>query len=182
MSCVPKIGHSSTRHVPSCASQYTEHQHKFSPTCLSCVTVVSSPNPDLLSTHPVIRCEDPRQDGISTKTPSSTVRRSVGFRLVPQRRRRERWLRLRQTFRVEHSSGRCLQLQRTCTSLWATSVCMMSRCARQYKAWCRLHLLQLTTSLFARSSESHVPSFAWKCWCLFSSGMIIPAVKKFGES
>ena len=34
----PKIGHSSTRHVSLCASQYTEHQHKFSLTFLSCVT------------------------------------------------------------------------------------------------------------------------------------------------
>ena len=38
--CVPKIGQSSTRHVSPCASQYTEHQHKFSLTYLSCVTVV----------------------------------------------------------------------------------------------------------------------------------------------
>ena len=40
MSCVPKIGHSSMRHVPPCTSQYTEHQHKFSLTYLSCVTVI----------------------------------------------------------------------------------------------------------------------------------------------
>ena len=40
LSCVPKIGHSSTRHVSPCASQYTEHQHKFSLTNLSCVTFV----------------------------------------------------------------------------------------------------------------------------------------------
>ena len=32
----------------------------------------SSPNPDLLSTHPLIHCEDPRQDGTSTEYPSST--------------------------------------------------------------------------------------------------------------
>ena len=31
---------SSTRHVSSCASQYTEHQHKFSLTYFSCVTFV----------------------------------------------------------------------------------------------------------------------------------------------
>ena len=36
LSCVPKIGHSSTRHVSLCASQYTEHQHKFSLTNFSC--------------------------------------------------------------------------------------------------------------------------------------------------
>ena len=30
LSCVPKIGHPSTRHVSPCASQHTEHQHKFS--------------------------------------------------------------------------------------------------------------------------------------------------------
>ena len=49
-----KIGHSSTRHVSSCASRYTEHQHKFSPT--SPVLLSStSPNPDLLSTHPLTR-------------------------------------------------------------------------------------------------------------------------------
>ena len=33
------IGHSSTRHVSSCASQYTEHQHKFSLTYFSCAAV-----------------------------------------------------------------------------------------------------------------------------------------------
>ena len=38
--CVTKIGHSSTRHVSSCASQHTEHQHKFSLTYVSCVTFV----------------------------------------------------------------------------------------------------------------------------------------------
>ena len=40
LSCVPKMGYSSTRHVSPCASQYTEHQHKFSRTYLICVTVV----------------------------------------------------------------------------------------------------------------------------------------------
>ena len=47
LSCVPKIGSSSTRHVSPCASQYIEHQHKFSLTYLSCVTVVlfSEPRP-----------------------------------------------------------------------------------------------------------------------------------------
>ena len=34
LSCVPKIGHPSTRHVSPCASQCTEHQHKFSLTYL----------------------------------------------------------------------------------------------------------------------------------------------------
>ena len=32
----------------------------------------SSPNPDLLSTHPCIHCEDPRQEGTSTEFHSST--------------------------------------------------------------------------------------------------------------
>ena len=32
----------------------------------------SSPNPDLLSTYPLIHCEDPLQDGTSTEYPSST--------------------------------------------------------------------------------------------------------------
>ena len=32
----------------------------------------SSPNPDLLSTYPIILCEGPRQDGTSTECPSST--------------------------------------------------------------------------------------------------------------
>ena len=32
----------------------------------------SSPNPDLLSTHPFIHCEDPRRDGTSTEFHSST--------------------------------------------------------------------------------------------------------------
>ena len=63
MSCGPKIGHSSTRHVSPCASQYTEHLHKSSLTNLSCVTVV------LLSTYPLIHCGDPRQDGTSTELP-----------------------------------------------------------------------------------------------------------------
>ena len=36
----PKTGHSSTRHVSFCASQHTEHQHKFSPNYISCVTFV----------------------------------------------------------------------------------------------------------------------------------------------
>ena len=67
LSCVPKIGHPSTRHVSTCASQHTEHQHNFSFTYLS-----SSPNPDLLSTHPFIHCEDPRRDGTSTEFHSST--------------------------------------------------------------------------------------------------------------
>ena len=66
LSCVPKIGHPSTRHVSTCASQHTEHQHNFSFTYLS-----SSPNPDLLSTHPFIHCEDPRRDGTSTEFHSS---------------------------------------------------------------------------------------------------------------
>ena len=43
--CAKNI-HSSTRHVSPCASQYTEHQHKFSLFYLSCVTVVP-----LLPTH-----------------------------------------------------------------------------------------------------------------------------------
>ena len=37
--CAQK-NHSSTRHVSPCTSRNTEHQHKFSPTCLSCVAVV----------------------------------------------------------------------------------------------------------------------------------------------
>ena len=32
----------------------------------------SSPNPDLLSTYPIIHCEDPRQDGTSTEFHSYT--------------------------------------------------------------------------------------------------------------
>ena len=32
----------------------------------------SSPNPDLLSTYPIIHCEDPRQDGTCTEYSSST--------------------------------------------------------------------------------------------------------------
>ena len=53
-----KIGHSSTRHVSSCASQYTEHQHKFSPTYLSCVSVVLFSEARLVvhaSTYPLWR-------------------------------------------------------------------------------------------------------------------------------
>ena len=44
--CAKNI-HSFTRHVSLCASQRTEHQHKFSLTYLSCVTVVlfSEPRP-----------------------------------------------------------------------------------------------------------------------------------------
>ena len=42
-----RIGQSSTRHVSLCASQHTEHQHKFSLTYISCFTVVlfSEPRP-----------------------------------------------------------------------------------------------------------------------------------------
>ena len=36
LSCVPKNRFSSMRHVSSCASQHTEHQHKFSLTYISC--------------------------------------------------------------------------------------------------------------------------------------------------
>ena len=64
--------HSSTRHVSPCASQCTEHQHKFSLTNLSCVLSSSSPNTEMLSTHPFIHCEDPRQDGAATEFDSST--------------------------------------------------------------------------------------------------------------
>ena len=49
-------GHSSTRHVSSCASRYTEHQHKFSPTNISCVTFVlfSEPRNEVhASTYPL---------------------------------------------------------------------------------------------------------------------------------
>ena len=60
--------HPSTRHVSPCASLYTEHQHKLS---LS-LTPTSPVFPDLLSTHPFIHCEDPRQDGTSTEFHSST--------------------------------------------------------------------------------------------------------------
>ena len=70
-----KIGHSSTHHVSSCASQphstlntSTSSLSPASPVFLSS----SSPNPDLLSTHPLIHCEDPRQDGTSTEFHSST--------------------------------------------------------------------------------------------------------------
>ena len=45
LSCASKIGHPSTRHVSPCASQHTEHQHKFSLTYLSCITVVLSSDP-----------------------------------------------------------------------------------------------------------------------------------------
>ena len=58
--------HSSTRHVQSCASQYIEHQHKFSLTYISCVTFVylSSSRPVV---HASIHCKDPWQDGSSTE-------------------------------------------------------------------------------------------------------------------
>ena len=42
-----------------------------SPTSLMLMSS-SSPNPDLLCTHPFIHCEDPRQDGTSTEFHSST--------------------------------------------------------------------------------------------------------------
>ena len=47
LSCVLKTGQSSARHVSLCASQYTEHEHKFSFTYLSCVTVIPDPRPDV---------------------------------------------------------------------------------------------------------------------------------------
>ena len=37
----------------------------------------ASPDPDLLSTHPFIHCEDPRQDGTSAEFHSSTVSLSI---------------------------------------------------------------------------------------------------------
>ena len=40
-----KTGHSSTRHVSPCASQHTEHQHKFFLFNLSCVAVVTFSEP-----------------------------------------------------------------------------------------------------------------------------------------
>ena len=43
----------------------------LSPTSLVLLSS-SSPNPDLLSTHPFIHCEDPRHDGTSTEFHSST--------------------------------------------------------------------------------------------------------------
>ena len=70
--CALGSSHSSTRHVSSCASQYTEHQHKFSLTYLSCAAVFYLSDPDLLSTHPFTHCKDPLQDGISTEHQSST--------------------------------------------------------------------------------------------------------------
>ena len=42
VSCVPKLGHSSTCHVSFCVSQYAEQQYKFSLTFLSYVTVFLS--------------------------------------------------------------------------------------------------------------------------------------------
>ena len=65
--CVP------ARHVSPYTSQYTEHQHKLSLSLTSPVFLSSSsPNPDLLSTHPFIHREDARQDGTSTEFHSST--------------------------------------------------------------------------------------------------------------
>ena len=58
LSCVPKIGHSSTRHGSSFDARYTEHQHKFSLTYLSCITVVLFSEPRLVvhaSTCPLWR-------------------------------------------------------------------------------------------------------------------------------
>ena len=49
--------------------------HTSSPSLSSTSLVLlssSSPNADLLSTCPIIHCEDPRQDGTSTEYPSST--------------------------------------------------------------------------------------------------------------
>ena len=78
LSCVPKIGHSSTRLVSPCFSQYIKHQHKFSLIYLHllCHCRPLLRNQDLLSTHPVIHCEDPRQDGTSTEFHPSTVSRN----------------------------------------------------------------------------------------------------------
>ena len=50
--------HASTRHVSSCASQHTEHLHKFSLTCISCVTHVCLSDSRLVvyaSIHPLER-------------------------------------------------------------------------------------------------------------------------------
>ena len=59
LSSVPKISQSSTRLVSSCASQHIEHQHKFSLTCISCVTVAlfCESRPVVhLSINPLRRC------------------------------------------------------------------------------------------------------------------------------
>ena len=72
LSCVPKIGHSSMRHVSPCASQYTSTSSLWPTTSLVLLSS-ASPNPDLLlSTYPLVHCEDPRQDGTSTEFHSST--------------------------------------------------------------------------------------------------------------
>ena len=41
----------------------------------------SYPNPDLLSAHAIVHCEDPRRDGTSTEFHFSTVRRKVAIQL-----------------------------------------------------------------------------------------------------
>ena len=57
------------------AARDTDHFSTFSLSLSSTSPVLlssSSPNPDLLSTHPLIHCKDPRQDGTSTEFRSST--------------------------------------------------------------------------------------------------------------
>ena len=70
--CVPK-----TFTHPRAMFHFTPHSTlNTSTSSLSLISHVllssSSPNPDLLSTHPFIHCEDPRQDGTSTEFHSTT--------------------------------------------------------------------------------------------------------------
>ena len=65
LSCVSKIGFHRAPHR-------TLNTSTRSLSLTSLVLLSSSPNPDLLSTHPLIHCEDPRQDGSSTEFYSST--------------------------------------------------------------------------------------------------------------
>ena len=66
LSCAPKTFTSSTHHGSSFAARDTEHFLTVSSTS-PVLFSSTSPTPGLSSTHPLVHCEDPRQDGISAE-------------------------------------------------------------------------------------------------------------------
>ena len=81
-SCAPQNIPSSTRHGSSFAARDTGHLLTVSLSSTSLVLLSSSsPNPDLLSTYPIVHCEDPR-DGTSTPQNECQVKARFGGDVV----------------------------------------------------------------------------------------------------
>ena len=82
--CSRRVVRRKTSHHPRVMSLPLLHAtlSTFSPSLssASCVVVFFS-NPDLLSTYPIIHCEDPRQDGTATEDHSSTGHEPKGIEL-----------------------------------------------------------------------------------------------------